>query len=1580
MKSKVALPFQSLRVCPGRLVAVAASVGLFLVSAWHVAAQTSPATLPDLKLSRAGYVGAIALQEDGKIIIGGFFTTVNEVPRVNLARLNPNGSVDLTWNPPSPNSPVSCLLIEGDALFIGGSFGLVGADSCSFLAKLQLTDSGSLDIGYRPAANNYDGEVRTLAMSGGYLYVGGAFTNIGGQNLTNLARISPQGAGLADANWRPSPDNSISTLLGSGPDIFVGGSFTRIGGADRVHVAKLSAMNSGSAAPDWNAGFSVTNAPITALALNATHLFVGGASVEPYDGVVRKLEVLSGGMDPLWSVPVAGPVNTLSLVGGSVFVGGDFSNIGGDYAAGFLAKVSTSSTGAVDHGWSASFVGSASDTPTIGCLVVAGSWLFVGGQFNVVNGKVRLGLAKVDKLSGIADDQLSAQVESPGFINALARQRDGKVIVGGEFSFAGGLPRRNLARVNGDGTLDGTWAPDADGPINALALLADSVFVGGEFNNVGGLNRNCLAKVLVAGGDRADPAWDAKIPPAAVVSALACLETNLFVGGAFGTIGGVARVNLAKLRTTGDGAVDSLWQADTDYVVGAVTINGADLFVGGYFLTVGGVARTNMAKVSTLGTGTVDADWHPGFPRADVSQGSVRIHALAVSGTNLFVGGSFSNIAGIPRGGLAKVSTVGPATVDANWNPGTDLSDYPEIKALLVDGTNLYVGGQFSELGGQPVQALARLSINDAGDADPDFHPFQPASYADVRALLLSGQDIYVGGAFTGIGGGEAVPAASRNGFALLAKLDAPNLAHDGAGNLFVTRNPNDGPEVTHFQIIAISGVSLFLNDGLTPVSTNDFITVAQGAAGLKYIGTAGTVAAVSALNNTDKSAVSASSAINLGVPPQATFSFAAPTFSVKEGVSISIPVRKQGTNAASVRFATLDGTAIGGRDYLSRSGTLNFSLTETQKNLPVIATGNDFAFTGDRSFSVVLSDPSSGAGLMSPVQSVVTIIDDDGVGNVDSYPVSAAPAPAIPIATAVLTVELQPTEANGQWRLPGELNWHNSGAAVSGLVKGNYSVEFRPANGYRQPEVQTLPVSADQTNAFIFYYAATSALETGSLAVTIKPNDVATNSDPGLRGYWRRQGGPTNWLNGGDVVTNLKVGSYVVEFSSVAGRLTPSPKVVEVGANANYGALVTYLLAPGGAGAQTPAVVPFSTATSNSPYRYNGQLQTSIGFASGVVVKRRVVVTAGHALFDDVSLNYTTTARWFFQRYRDQLEPVPLIPRGWYVFDGYASQRQLDKTPGVSTPESQTFDAAALYFLEDAGRGGFGGYLSSDQSANEFLTGNANKFLAGYPLDGVPDADQSKLHATSPTDLVFFKTHDQVYATDQIKSYPGNSGGPLYVQHDDGAYYPAGIFLGGSGGTLVRAINGEIVDLINRAEVSGNGGGNSTGGGAVPLSPGQTISPIGTGILNVSLTPSNLPNFRPGWRIGGLTDTNYFDGSALTTVAVIGGGNYPIEFKSIPGFLTPGNRTVSVAVGGLVTIQADYVPVYPQLGFSRATGLSLSGDPGATYRVEFTTNLTAPVTWTPLTTLKLLTSSVTLSNTQLAPTGQRFYRSILVP
>jgi hypothetical protein len=146
-----------------------------------------------------------------------------------------------------------------------------------------------------------------------------------------------------------------------------------------------------------------------------------------------------------------------------------------------------------------------------------------------------------------------------------------------------------------------------------------------------------------------------------------------------------------------------------------------------------------------------------------------------------------------------------------------------------------------------------------------------------------------------------------------------------------------------------------------------------------------------------------------------------------------------------------------------------------------------------------------------------------------------------------------------------------------------------------------------------------------------------------------------------------------------------------------------------------------------------------------------------------------------------------------------------------------------------------------------------------------------------------------------------------------------------------------------------------------------------------VRLSPSNSASIRPGWRIAGNQNTNFIT-NALSTVALIGGGGYPVEFKSIPGFITPSNRIIQMAVGGKVSIQADYVPASQQLSLNSMAGLTLLGGAGARYRVDFATNLTPPPAWMPLTTFTLSGSSLLLTNTRPTNAGSRFYRSVLVP
>src|SRR5204863_1621564 len=125
----------------------------------------------------------------------------------------------------------------------------------------------------------------------------------------------------------------------------------------------------------------------------------------------------------------------------------------------------------------------------------------------------------------------------------------------------------------------------------------------------------------------------------------------------------------------------------------------------------------------------------------------------------------------------------------------------------------------------------------------------------------------------------------------------------------------------------------------------------------------------------------------------------------------------------------------------------------------------------------------------------------------------------------------------------------------------------------------------------------------------------------------------------------------------------------------------------------------------------------------------------------------------WFFQQEAGVFEPRPLAARGWYVLGGYAAQRTNDLQPGagygpgVSSPSSRQLDAAALYFLSPAARGGHGGYLLSDVTPNPLLTGSNLKMLAGYPVDGSAfgqTVQPGRMYATAPqsTALVHSSNH----------------------------------------------------------------------------------------------------------------------------------------------------------------------------------------------------------------------------------------------
>src|SRR5205807_1854714 len=121
---------------------------------------------------------------------------------------------------------------------------------------------------------------------------------------------------------------------------------------------------------------------------------------------------------------------------------------------------------------------------------------------------------------------------------------------------------------------------------------------------------------------------------------------------------------------------------------------------------------------------------------------------------------------------------------------------------------------------------------------------------------------------------------------------------------------------------------------------------------------------------------------------------------------------------------------------------------------------------------------------------------------------------------------------------------------------------------------------------------------------------------------------------------------------------------------------------------------------------------------------------------------------------------------------------------------------------------------------------------------------------------------------------------------------------------TIVRAIDGAVADLINRADVSANTGDDHTGGGVLLLSAGAG-SLYTPGYFQIILGPAAATNAGAGWRLLELTNVTYFNDNSATYG--LPPATYTLTFLSIPGFLAPTNRPLSITAKQTSVIFANY-------------------------------------------------------------------------
>ena len=182
-------------------------------------------------------------------MVGGNFSEVNSTLRESLARLNSNGSLDTSFVPPTfPNTGIYSLAIQPDGkILIGGTFVVLGSQPQESIARLNT--NGSIDDTFLIGVGTSQGDdVEDIVLQpNGKILIGGSINSVNGIARNNLARLNADGT--LDTSFNPDVDNEVwdISLAESNPQkILIGGDFNSNGFYWLGHILPVPAFRSQS--------------------------------------------------------------------------------------------------------------------------------------------------------------------------------------------------------------------------------------------------------------------------------------------------------------------------------------------------------------------------------------------------------------------------------------------------------------------------------------------------------------------------------------------------------------------------------------------------------------------------------------------------------------------------------------------------------------------------------------------------------------------------------------------------------------------------------------------------------------------------------------------------------------------------------------------------------------------------------------------------------------------------------------------------------------------------------------------------------------------------------------------------------------------------------------------------------------------------------------------------------------------------------------------------------------------------------------------------------------------------------------
>ena len=869
----------------------------------------------------------------GKIIIVGDFTMVNGTARNHIARLNADGTLDTTFDPGvGPDQPLRAVAIQVDGkLLIGGLFTSIGGVPASHLARLN--SDGSIDASFAAQPGTSD-SVLTLALQEDLkIIVGGAFTSANGVTRGRITRLNPDGTVDGTINFGSGANDFVSSVvIQSDEKMILGGGFTTYDGVSHPYIARIYGLTEqdAGAVTFTTAGFSAiestTNGVITVRRTGGTTGAVqvdvatsDGTAIagQDYVAVSKTLTFPSGETFESFNVPLldtlkVGPNLTINLTLSNPRGGNSFNNLVlGVQPTAVLTILNDNSTVSFSSPNYRIVKNNAQGSANI-YLERSGSTI---GQATVDFATTTTGTAipgidftPVASTVVFSPGQTEVVVTVPVINNGLV---EGNTTVG-------------LAIMNASNTVPSV-------PSTSLLTIVDNNLSPGNLSFAG---TNYIVYENPATNSNATNA----------VAAIKILRTGGTLGQVsvqIGVSGGTALPGVDYIATNQTLAFADGQTENTFYV----TIPHNPRVTGNQYVNIGLSNPTGGALI--LGPSSeqliiVDQDVGFGFvqPSYFVSEtaGSLSVSVQRLGRTN----GTYS---------------VTYATMDGTALAGTA---YGPLSNILT-----FASGETLKTFTLPIYHNTNVTGNQSFTINLS-NPSPLTQLGAVSTALVTVLDVDTGLAF----------ATNQVSVVKSAGQIAIGVVRTGspAGSVGIAYSTSDGSATAGVKYTSTTGVLTFL-DG----QTSNYFTVPI----LNDNAVDGDQTFNVTLSNPSNGAQLLAPSVTTVTIVDITsgFNFANSVFSVNEnGVSALITVLRNGvTNTAvSVNYATTDGSARAGVDYVATSGVLQFLPGQTSRTFPITIIDRGL-IGGTVTALISLSNPSTNGILLATNIATLNINDNDG-------------------------------------------------------------------------------------------------------------------------------------------------------------------------------------------------------------------------------------------------------------------------------------------------------------------------------------------------------------------------------------------------------------------------------------------------------------------------------------------------------------------------------------------------------------------------------------------------------------------------